>query len=88
MSETNRAMYEEAASRRFQHGILYSEVPVKILDDRNRLSTWAKISIDIAKKAIKKRWLQNPIQSILLHIIEVSWVEKILGVSVRAKPSR
>jgi len=56
MDESNHAMYEEAESRPFQHGISYWEEPVKILKDMNRLGKRAKISIYIAnRKAIKKR---------------------------------
>ena len=49
-------MYEEVESRPFPHGISYWEVPPDVLEDKERLIEWAKISMDIAlKKAEKKR---------------------------------
>lgn len=56
VDESNRTMYEKAESRPFPHGISYWEVPADVLEDKNRLGEWAKISMDIAlKKAEKKR---------------------------------
>ena len=56
VDESNRSMYEEVESRPFPQGISYREVPPDVLEDKDRLIEWAKISMDIAlKKAENKR---------------------------------
>lgn len=56
VDESNRDMYEKTKSNPFPHGISYWEVPVEIMEDKDRLGEWARISIDIAhRKASKKR---------------------------------
>jgi DNA transformation protein len=55
VDESNRAMYEKAESQPFPQGISYWEVPAEILEDKNRLGEWAKISMDIAQKKAKRK---------------------------------
>ena len=56
VDESNRDIYEKAESQPFPHGISYWEVPADVLEDKNRLGEWAKMSMDIAiRKAKKKR---------------------------------
>jgi len=55
VDESNRVMYEKAESQPFPQGISYWEVPTEILEDKNRIGEWAKISIDIANKKAKKK---------------------------------
>ncbi len=56
VDESNHDMYEKAKRNPFPYGISYWEVPVEVLEDKDRLGEWAGISIDIAhRKARKKR---------------------------------
>ena len=48
VNETNRAMYKQAGSKPFPHGISYWEVPADLLEEDNRLHEWANVSIKIA----------------------------------------
>lgn len=51
--ETNVSFFEEAKSKRYKP-MPYYEVPADILEDSDKLSVWAKKSIEVAKKTSKK----------------------------------
>ena len=55
VNESNRAMYEQAASKPFPHGISYWEVPAELLEEDSKLHEWANISIEIAHQLSLKK---------------------------------
>ena len=55
VNESNRDMYQKAHSKPFPHGISYWEVPTDVLEENARLHEWAKISMEIAREAAKKK---------------------------------
>ena len=55
VDESNRDIYEKAESQPFPHGISYWEVPADVLEDKNRLGEWAEISMDIARRKVRKK---------------------------------
>ena len=55
VNESNRAMYEQAGSKPFLHGISYWEVPAELLEEDSKLHEWANISIEIAHQLSLKK---------------------------------
>ena len=55
VNESNRAMYEQAGSKPFPHGISYWEVPAELLEEDGKLHEWANISIEIAHQLSLKK---------------------------------
>ena len=55
VNESNCAMYEQAGSKPFPHGISYWEVPAELLEQDDQLHEWANISIEIAHQLSLKK---------------------------------
>ena len=54
VNESNRAMYEQAGSKPFPHGISYWEVPAELLEDDNKPQEWDNTSMEIAHQLSSK----------------------------------
>ena len=59
VDQSNRAMYQEAESKPFPHGISYWEVPAELLEDDGKLREWAGISIKIAREVAAKKTVRK-----------------------------